>query len=402
MTAGTKPFDDAAARDRYLKFITFEAGNHPHFAERLAEGRKTCRADCYTPWLLLPPLELELRGLPTQPIDRQILGNMIKSCRGPVSKNWWLAVPLWMLCRYSRSPQLTPQDLAALKSVVLNTKFWMDEPGEDQDCYFTENHQIIFHVDEYLAGQLYPDETFPHDGKSGRWHMEHARRLIQRWVGWRSRFGFSEWKSMPYSDALLFALLTLREFAADEALRRKADMGVDLILLQYALTNFRGDSACSQGRSTWQTIVRGDEGMSSAVASLAWGVGKQTEVTSAGAVCLACGSYQVPAAIQAIALDAPAHREQWERESLNVEEGLPYGADPRDFENIMFYWGAQLYDHRDVIANSVRIMPWQGYPNLRSCDAKSALAAAPGPFGAESFHYILTGSAGSGEGISST
>ena len=269
---------------------------------------------------------------PKQPDWLRFDGGKLRKLSGfkpAPAKNWWLPIPLWLLYRYAKSPQLTPQDLADLKDVVLRTKFWMDEPGEDQDCYFTENHQIIFHVDEYLAGQLYPDETFPHDGKSGEWHREHARRHIERWIGWRGRFGFSEWKSMGYSDALLFALLTLREFTAEEELRRKTDMAVDLILLQYALNNFRGDSACSQGRSSWQTIVRGEEWMSGAVCSLAWGVGKQTEVTSAGAICLACGAYQVPAAIQAIALDSPAHREHWERESLNVEEGQALSALPR-------------------------------------------------------------------------
>ena len=381
MAERTKPFDDSSARERYLRFITFEAAEHPHFADRLEHGRKTCRDDCYVPWLLIPPLELERRGQPTQPIDRAILANTIEACRGMVHKNWTLPICLWLLCRYAKSAQLTPQDLAALKEVLLHTKFWMDEPGEDQDCYFTENHQIIFHTDEYLAGQLYPDEAFPSDGNTGRWHREHARRCIDRWIGWRGRFGFSEWKSMGYSDALLFALLTLREFTSEDDLRRKADMVVDLVLLQYALNNYRGDAACSQGRSSWQTIVRGEEWMSSALASIAWGVGRQTEVTSAGAICFACGTYEVPAAIQAIALDRPPQREHWERESLDVEEGLAYGVDPHDPENIMFYWGAQLYDHRDVISNSRRVMPWEGYymnERVRAWSEKYELADAAG------------------------
>jgi hypothetical protein len=357
----TKPFDDGAARERYLEFLTFGAPGLPHFADRLAAGREPGYGDCYIPWLLIPALERERRGLPAKPIDRAILANLIEACRPLVHKNWTLPVPLWLLYRYARSPQWTPQDRADLKSVVLHTKFWMDEPGHDQDCYFTENHQILFHVDEYLAGQLYPDERFPHDGRTGRWHRAHAEARIERWMDWRARFGFSEWKSMGYSDALLFALLTLREFTSDDRLRRRADMVVDLILLQYALHNFRGDSACSQGRSSWQTVTRGEEWMSSAVCSLLWGVGRQTEVTSAAAICLACCGYGVPAALQAIALDVPAEREVWERESLDVEEGAAFGVDPHDFESILFYWGAQLFDHRDTIANSARLMPWDGY-----------------------------------------
>jgi hypothetical protein len=38
----------------------------------------------------------------------------------------------------------------------------MDDPSEDKNgvCYFTENHQALFASCEYIAGQLYPDETF--------------------------------------------------------------------------------------------------------------------------------------------------------------------------------------------------------------------------------------------------
>ncbi len=356
-----KPFDDDDARRRYLAFLTFDAPALPHFAERLAAGRLPDYGDCYVPWLLIPPLELERRGQPTKPIDRAILRNMIDFCRSWVNKNWTLPVPLWMLYRYAESPQLTAADRSDLRHVVLHTKFWMDEPGQDQECFFTENHQIIFHAAEYLAGQLYPDEVFPSDGRTGRWHQTRARGMIDHWIGWRGRFGFSEWKSMGYSDALLFALLTLREFAGEEALRRQADGVVDLILLQYALYNVGGDTACTQGRATWQTVVRGEEWMSSAVCSLLWGVGRQTEATSAAAICLACGTYEVPAALQVIALDAPSVREVWERESLNVEEGTAHGVDPHDSDNILFYWGAQLFDHRDVIAASGRAMPWPGY-----------------------------------------
>lgn len=354
-------FDDATARRDYLAFLTFEAERYPHFASRLAEGRESCCGDCYIPWLLLPGLELERRGQPTHPLDRRILENTIAACRPLTHKNWVLPVPLWILYRYGASPQLRAEDRKNLQDVVLRAKYWMDEPGADQDCYFTENHQVIFHADEYLAGQLFPDAIFPNDGRPGRWHRDHAGAALRRWFNWRARFGFSEWKSMGYSDANLFAFLTLREFAADADLRRRADIAIDLVLLQYAMTHFHGDLACSQGRSSWQTIVRGEEWMPSATCALAFGVGRLTEVTSAAAICLACGSYAVPSALQAVARDRQRTCEVRERESLDVAEAAAFGVDPGDPDSIMFFWGAQLYDHRAVIANSARVMPWPGY-----------------------------------------
>ncbi len=354
-------FDDRAAKDAYLDLIARHAEEYPFFADRLAEGRKTTERDSYIGWLLLPGFELERRGEDVPPVDRAILENAISRCERLHGINWNLPILIWLLLRYGDSPQFTGADRERMKRAIIETKHWMDEPGEDQDCYFTENHQIIFHVNEYLAGQAWPEEVFPHDGKTGAAHMQHAETAIRRWLGWRLRFGFSEWKSLGYSDVILLIMLTLREFTADDDLRRRADMVIDTVLLQYALYNFNGDLACSQGRSSWKTILRGDEQMPSSTCSLNFGMGKHTEITSAACVAFACGTYDVPPVLQAIARDQRPECVVYERESLNVEEAKGYGVDPADDDNIMFFWGAQLYDHRDVIETSNRIMPWDGF-----------------------------------------
>jgi hypothetical protein len=359
-TRGSQGFDSRSARDAYLDLLARHANEYPFFADRILRARDKID-DVYMGWLLLPGLELERRGEPVPPMDRAVFENMLSNASRLNHANWTLPIPIWILLRYGKSSQLTDSDRERLKRAIIHTKFWMDEPGEDQDCYFTENHQIIFHIDEYLAGQTWLDERFPHDGKTGAEHKAHAETAIRRWLGWRMRFGFSEWKSLGYSDAILKILLTLREFTEDDDLRRRADMVIDTVLLQYALYNFNGDLACSQGRSTWWTIMRGEEQMPSSTSSLLFGTGKHTEITSAASILLSCGSYEVPPVLQAIARHNPSEREVFERESLDVEEAEGFGVDPADDDNIMFFWGAQLYDHRDVIETSNRIMPWPGY-----------------------------------------
>ena len=42
-------------------------------------------------------------------------------------------------------------------------------------CFWSENHQIMFHSDEYLAGQLFHDRTFTNISEPGSWHVEKAR-----------------------------------------------------------------------------------------------------------------------------------------------------------------------------------------------------------------------------------
>ena len=69
------------------------------------------------------------------------------------------------------------------RQAILNFKYWMDEPGHDSMCYWSENHQILFAACEYLAGQLYPNEIFSNDGRKGKEKQERARIRIERLDG---------------------------------------------------------------------------------------------------------------------------------------------------------------------------------------------------------------------------
>ena len=100
---------------------------------------------------------------------------------------------------------------------------------------WTENHQILAWSSEYLAGQLYPDEVFPNNGQTGRWHMEHAAQKIQRWIDWRARTGMAEWDSVVYYNMDFSALLNLVDFAQDNQIALQATMMVDLLFFDIAV-----------------------------------------------------------------------------------------------------------------------------------------------------------------------
>src|SRR3712207_1333865 len=81
---------------------------------------------------------------------------------------------LRMLYLYRNSPHLSRALIAAIEERILNFKYWWDEAGGDnRRCYWTENHQIIFHSDELLAAQLFPHTTFRNSGKDAVYHTEH-------------------------------------------------------------------------------------------------------------------------------------------------------------------------------------------------------------------------------------
>ena len=157
---------------------------------------------------------------------------------------------LRVLYLYHDSPLLSRELVADIEACVLRFKFWWDEEaGDNRRCYWTENHQIIFHSDELLAAQLFPDKTFENSGKDAQYHIDHALHLIRRWFDYRARFGFSEWLSNCYFEEDLLALVNLHDFAQQEDIRLLAKQTIDIILFEMALHTYRGIMGSTHGRT---------------------------------------------------------------------------------------------------------------------------------------------------------
>jgi hypothetical protein len=103
-----------------------------------------------------------------------------------------------MLFKIYKDCPLNEKCKTLIKDAFLNFKYFMDEPGDDSMCYWSENHQILFAVSEYLAGQEWPDEIFTNDGKTGKEHMQKAITRIDAWMQQRFYYGFSEYLSNNY------------------------------------------------------------------------------------------------------------------------------------------------------------------------------------------------------------
>lgn len=138
--------------------------------------------------------------------------------------------------------------LTRMKETVLNFKYWMDEPGTDSMCYWSENHQIIFAVCEFLAGQLYSSDIFTNDGNLGINHKNKARSRLEEWLASRFRLGFVEWHSNTYYEENVAALSLLIDCADDALLRERAQRILDLLFLDMALHHYRSYLAATSGR----------------------------------------------------------------------------------------------------------------------------------------------------------
>ena len=63
---------------------------------------------------------------------------------------------------------LDPERRAEIEQVLIEFKYWVDEPGVDPMIFWSENHQILFAAAEYLMGQRFKDTVFPNAGLTGR------------------------------------------------------------------------------------------------------------------------------------------------------------------------------------------------------------------------------------------
>jgi hypothetical protein len=200
---------------------------------------------------------------------------------------------------------------APLKDCVLNFKYWLDEPGVDAMCYTTENHSILFHTCEVLAGQLYPDEAFSNSGETGHWHREKGERLTLDWLKTRGATGFWEWDSNCYFEEDLLALSHLVGLAESEQVRELASVVMDKILFTMAVNSYKGSFGSTHGRTYAQMIKSGQLEPTSGICRLAWGQGVFNQ-NLRGLVGMACSEYEFPLMIASIA--TTLFDEMWNRE----------------------------------------------------------------------------------------
>lgn len=115
----------------------------------------------------------------------------------------------------------------------LITKSLFNFPFEDDSCHsmctWTENHQLIIYVSEYLLGNLYPNAKF-YKGILGKDLAKGAYARLNEWCDFIYRFGFSEFGSCNYYPETLGALGNIIEFANDEELVNKFKIVLDLML----------------------------------------------------------------------------------------------------------------------------------------------------------------------------
>ncbi len=215
---------------------------------------------------------------------------------------------LWLWYAHGGHSAIDPAAFARVEQMLLDFKYWFTDPtpaGKKDDMwYWTENHQIMFHVAEYLAGQAFPDRVFSVTGWTGAQHVARADAMIREWMDYRSRYGFSEFHSHVYYEEDLFPLLAFVEFANDRALATRAATLVDLLFFDIARHQFRGSFAGAHGRTYKKDKTNAHRQDTFTATRLLFDTAELPFDSRAGTVALMlCGStrYRIPAVLTEVA-----------------------------------------------------------------------------------------------------
>jgi hypothetical protein len=233
--------------------------------------------------------------------------NQRKDC-----SDFYLVGLLGMLHRYGDDPSFPESLKQPLEECVLNFRYWADEPGRDAMWFWSENHQILFHACEILAGQLYPDRLFTNAGQTGQWHREKGERMALAWLHKRGAGGFREWDSNCYFEEDVLALSHLADLAESQAVYDLSTVIMDKLFLTMALNSYKGTFGSTHGRTYTPHIKGARQEATAGVGRLMWGLGAFNNHILA-TVSLAClEDYGFPLIIGDIAADLP--EEMWNRE----------------------------------------------------------------------------------------
>jgi hypothetical protein len=258
---------------------------------------------------------------------------------------------------YEHRDALTCEDYETIRDTFIEFKYWMDQPGSDSMCYWSENHQLLFAASEYLAGQYWPDEVFSNTGQTGRDHQALARERILIWLEQRWLYGFTEWYSNTYYVEDIAPLANLIDFADDEEIVVKARIILDLLLYDLATQSYRGRFVSSSGRMYAKGKRFPEKNSMRAVTDSIWGAdrwgGEPGRRTGMDLNFIYINNYQVPPVIKAIGADDQRDVVIKASTGLDLDELAAEGLIGLEDRQIMMQLAMEAFSNELVIDNTL-------------------------------------------------
>ncbi|MCL6613258.1 MAG: hypothetical protein K6U03_01345, partial [Firmicutes bacterium] len=221
-----------------------------------------------------------------------------------------------------RTPRLKPEIRALMKDTILGFRYWVDEPGDTMMHMSSENHRLLLHTAEFLAGQLFPTEKFTNSCQPGLYHATKGRMYLMEWLRQRGKFGFDEWHSNCYYTVNTAPLINIYDFAPEEdyKLRQMVKQILDYIFFILAEDTFHGVFGATCGRSYGPYIKYPDFQYTASICWLLYGEGSLWGGSGMGAVSLATSNYKLPNIFAKIAADYSTTIESYQRQGFFMEK----------------------------------------------------------------------------------
>lgn len=210
-------------------------------------------------------------GAPVAETEAMIAGSLpaIEDCHDCAD---FILVPLlWSRIRFP--DKVSTQLLARIDSAILSYRYWMDEPGNDVQWYFSENHALLFHTAAYLAGNLLPSARFVRSGRLGAEQSQIGFDRVRAWLDHFEAWEMAEFNSAPYFPIDLKGLTALFALAPHQDVRERARKAIVRLIEIVANSAHHGVLTAAQGRSYEHTLRAGRSLELSGIARLLWGCG---------------------------------------------------------------------------------------------------------------------------------
>ena len=167
-----------------------------------------------------------------------------------------------------------PADLKSeIQDLALDFRYWIDEPGNDVMWWFSENHALLFHICQYLAGHLYPKEHFNVSGRMGQEQYQIGKMRLEEWFEIFFKYGFSEWNSTTYLPIDLIGFFALYESAPDKSIRDLAKQALDFTYEIIAKNFFDKTMSATYGRVYEHDLKALKSGELANLTYVSWGHG---------------------------------------------------------------------------------------------------------------------------------
>lgn len=215
----------------------------------------------------------------------------------------FILVPL-LWCRKAYGEEIGAAVRERVDAAILNYRYWMDEPGNDVQWYFSENHALLFHTAAYLSGSILPNARFARSGRTGKEQSAVGAQRVRAWLDHFEAWEMAEFNSAPYFPIDLKGLCALYALAPDADIAARAGKGILRLMEIVARSAHHGILTGAEGRSYEHTLRAARSLELSGISRMVWGKGNfgmRFHALPQLALCLRDHGLEIPASLAAIA-----------------------------------------------------------------------------------------------------